>query len=164
MSALEATLVEHEGEYVRLIGIDPKAKRRVLEEIIQRPGGNRQPTASASAANGAGSTSSYSARTAEASSSGSSTSSGTSLSQETIAQVRQLLGQGYKIGTEHADKRRFRAGSWQSCSPIQSNQISEVLNGLEGCIAEHSGEYVRLIGIDPTAKRRVLETIIQSPN
>ncbi|WP_298917810.1 ribulose bisphosphate carboxylase small subunit, partial [uncultured Nostoc sp.] len=24
-------------EYVRLIGIDPKAKRRVLETIIQRP-------------------------------------------------------------------------------------------------------------------------------
>ncbi|MGF1538203.1 MAG: ribulose bisphosphate carboxylase small subunit, partial [Elainellaceae cyanobacterium] len=34
---------------------------------------------------------------------------------------------------------------------------------LEGCMAEHAGEYVRLIGIDPQAKRRVLETIIQRP-
>jgi carbon dioxide concentrating mechanism protein CcmM len=31
-------------------------------------------------------------------------------------------------------------------------------------MAEHAGEYVRLIGIDPKAKRRVLETIIQQPN
>jgi carbon dioxide concentrating mechanism protein CcmM len=29
---------------------------------------------------------------------------------------------------------------------------------------EHSDEYVRMIGIDPKAKRRVLETIIQAPN
>ncbi|HEY9703848.1 MAG TPA: hypothetical protein V6C58_15470 [Allocoleopsis sp.] len=28
---------EHSGEYVRLIGIDPKAKRRVLETLIQKP-------------------------------------------------------------------------------------------------------------------------------
>ncbi len=165
MSALEAVLDEHEGEYVRLIGIDPKAKRRVMEEIIQRPGGKRQAASSSSAAtNGAGSSSSYSSRTAETSTSGSSKSSNTSLKKEAVEQIRQLLAQGYTIGTEHADKRRFRVGSWQSCSPIQSNQISEVLNGLEGCMAEHSDEYVRMIGIDPKAKRRVVETIIQSPN
>src|SRR5919202_4985267 len=165
MSALEATLAEHEGEYVRLIGIDPNAKRRVLEEIIQRPGGKSQPTAShAAATNGAGSSSSYSSRTAEPSTSGSSKSSGTALNKETVEQVRQLLAQGYKIGTEHADKRRFRTGSWQTCSPIESSHVSEVIDGLEGCMAEHAGEYVRLIGIDPKAKRRVLETIIQSPN
>ncbi|MEW6497993.1 MAG: ribulose bisphosphate carboxylase small subunit, partial [Cyanobacteriota bacterium] len=79
-------------------------------------------------------------------------------------QVRQLLSQGYKIGTEHADKRRFRTGSWQTCSPIESGRLSDVIDGLEGCITSHSGEYVRMIGIDPKAKRRVLETIIQSPN
>jgi carbon dioxide concentrating mechanism protein CcmM len=161
MNTIEATLAEHEGDYVRLIGIDPKAKRRVLEEIIQRPGGKRQPTVSASnETNGVGSSSSYSSRSVEPSSS---KSSSTSLNQETIEQVRHLLAQGYKIGTEHADKRRFRTSSWQSCSPIQSSHLSEVLNGLEGCMVEHSGEYVRMIGIDPKAKRRVLETIIQTP-
>lgn len=165
MSALEAVLDEHEGEYVRLIGIDPHAKRRVLEEIIQRPGSKRQAASSSSAVtNGAGTSSSYSSRTAEPSTSGSSKSNSTSLRKEAVEQIRQLLAQGYTIGTEHADKRRFRVGSWQSCSPIQSNQISEVLSGLEGCMAEHSDEYVRMIGIDPKAKRRVLETIIQSPN
>jgi len=30
-------LSEHGGEYVRLIGFDPKSKRRVLEKIVQRP-------------------------------------------------------------------------------------------------------------------------------
>ena len=161
MNTIEATLAEHEGDYVRLIGIDPKAKRRVLEEIIQKPGGKRQPTVSASnETNGVGNSSSYSSRSVEPSSS---KSSSTSLDQETIEQVRHLLAQGYKIGTEHADKRRFRTSSWQSCSPIQSSQLSEVLNGLEGCMSEHNGEYVRMIGIDPKAKRRVLETIIQTP-
>jgi carbon dioxide concentrating mechanism protein CcmM len=165
VGALEETLSEHAGEYVRLIGIDPKAKRRVLEEIIQKPGDkNLQATTKSAASNGGGSGYSYAAQTPEASRSQSSRNSGTSLSQDTVDQVRQLLAQGYKIGTEHADKRRFRTGSWQTCSPIESSHVSEVLNGLEGCIAEHSGEYVRLIGIDPKAKRRVLETIIQQPN
>ena len=165
MGTLNAALAEHEGDYVRLIGIDPKAKRRVLEEIIQRPGGKRQPTVqSAASTNGTASASNASSWTAESSKSQSAKASSTSLNQETIDQVRQLLAQGYKIGTEHADKRRFRTGSWQTCSPIESNQISDVLNGLEGCISEHTGEYVRLIGIDPKAKRRVLETLIQQPS
>ncbi len=162
LSALEATLAEHTGEYVRLIGIDPKAKRRVMEEIIQRPGDKVQSTPQSVASNGA-SDRSYTARTAEPSKPQNSN-NGASLSKDTIEQVRQLLSQGYKIGTEHADKRRFRTGSWQTCSPIESSRVSEVIDGLQGCMAEHNGEYVRLIGIDPKAKRRVLETIIQQPN
>jgi carbon dioxide concentrating mechanism protein CcmM len=35
--ALEGYVSEYPGEYVRLVGTDPKAKRRVLEAIIQRP-------------------------------------------------------------------------------------------------------------------------------
>jgi len=161
IKALEAALAEHAGEYVRLIGIDPKAKRRVSEEIIQRPGEKPQQGASKSVANG-NSNGSHKAQTPAYSKPQASNS--TSLSQSTVDQVRHLLAQGYKIGTEHADKRRFRTGSWQTCSPIESSHVSEVLNGLEGCMSEHSGEYVRLIGIDPKAKRRVLETIIQQPN
>jgi carbon dioxide concentrating mechanism protein CcmM len=164
LSALEDLLNEHEGDYVRLIGVDPKAKRRILEEIIQRPGGKRQSSGSTSATGNSAANGSYSSRTVESAPVSSSKASSTSLDQDTIDQVRQLLSQGYKIGTEHADKRRFRTSSWQTCSPIDSSHLSDVLNGLEGCIAEHSGEYVRLIGIDPKAKRRVLQTIIQTPN
>ncbi|MBD1805509.1 ribulose bisphosphate carboxylase small subunit [Microcoleus sp. FACHB-SPT15] len=165
VKALEALLAEHAGEYVRLIGIDPKAKRRVSEEIIQKPGDKGQAQASRPSAESNGNGSdyyrpSYTSKTAEPST----PQNGTSLNRDTIEQVRQLLSQGYKIGTEHADKRRFRTGSWQTCSPIESNQVSDVINGLEGCMAEHSNEYVRLIGIDTKAKRRVLETIIQQPS
>lgn len=159
MNALSDCLEEHTGEYVRLIGIDTKAKRRVLEEIIQRPYGKVSPTAKI-----AQNDTSASYSTAQAAADRNGGTSSTSLNQDTITQIRQLLSQGYKIGTEHADKRRFRTGSWQSCSPIDSNRESEVLDRLAGCMAEHTDEYVRLIGIDPKAKKRVLETIIQKPS
>jgi len=157
LTALEACLANHEGEYVRLIGIEPKAKRRVLETIIQRPD-NKAPQASK--------TSDRSINPSTARSSGKFASSGSSsqLSSETVEQLRQLLAQGYKVGTEHVDERRFRTGSWQSCSPIPTNNESEALTALEACLANHEGEYVRLIGIEPKAKRRVLETIIQRPD
>ncbi len=148
ISKLDAIASEHQGEYVRLIGIDPKNKRRVLEEIIQRPDGKVAPTASAPAP-----TSRPSVATV---------SSG-KLDNSVADQVRGLLAKGYKVGTEHADARRFRTGSWNSCAPIQSNNISEVMAALDGCLNEHRGQYVRLIGIDSKAKRRVLEEIIQRP-
>ena len=86
------------------------------------------------------------------------------LGSEVQEQVQQLLAQGCKIGIEYADSRRFKTGSWQSCATIQSNGEKEVIASLENCLAEHGGEYVRLIGIDSKAKRRVVETIIQRPN
>lgn len=162
MEAISDCLADHEGEYVRLIGIDPNAKRRVLQEIIQRP--DSKPVTVGTSVSSNGRRSSVSTPVSAPAKSASVSPADTSLSQEAIDQVRGLLAQGYKIGTEHADKRRFRTSSWQSCAPIESNQVSEVIEGLEGCMAEHSGEYVRLIGIDPKAKRRVLETLIQKPN
>ncbi len=154
IAALEACLKEHDGEYVRLIGIDPTAKRRVLEMIIQRPdgvpGGNNTVNSKVTNVNNNGKSVNGAVAT-------------TSLSPEVVSQVRSLLAQGYQIGTEHATVRRFKTNSWQSCAPIQSRNESEVLRALEACLKEHSGEYVRLIGIDPNAKRRVLETIIQRP-
>ncbi|MDF0554656.1 ribulose bisphosphate carboxylase small subunit [Kamptonema sp. UHCC 0994] len=154
IAAIEGLMTQYAGEYVRLIGIDPKAKRRVLEEIIQRPDG---PVAQTAKANGATASAAYSSKAY------SSHSSNGSLAQETVEKVRNLLAQGYKIGTEHADQRRFRTSSWHTCAPIDSNREAEVLAALEGCMKEHSGEYVRLIGIDTKAKRRVLEELIQRP-
>jgi carbon dioxide concentrating mechanism protein CcmM len=152
IAALEAVMNQYPGEYVRFIGIDPKAKRRVVEEIIQRPDG---PVAQS--AKPAATTSGY-----KAAATGSASSSGM-LTGKTIDQIRNLLSQGYKIGSEHADARRFRTGSWSSCTPIASNRESEVVSALESCLKEHSGDYVRLLGIDSKAKRRVLEEIIQRP-
>jgi len=157
IATLEAVMRQYPGEYVRLIGIDPKAKRRVIEEIIQRPDG---PVAQS--AKPAATTSGYKAGKFKEAYTGAVPSSGV-LTGKTIDQIRNLLSQGYKIGTEHADARRFRTGSWNSCAPIASNRESEVIAALETCLKEHSGDYVRLLGIDSKAKRRVLEEIIQRP-
>ncbi|HIK03347.1 MAG TPA: ribulose bisphosphate carboxylase small subunit [Trichormus sp. M33_DOE_039] len=91
-------------------------------------------------------------------------SSSTHLSLETQEQIRQILSQGHQINFEHVDERRFRTGAWQSCGTIHIDAESDAISTLESCLAEYSGEYVRLVGIDPKAKRRVIETIIQRPN
>ncbi|WP_413175111.1 ribulose bisphosphate carboxylase small subunit [Anabaena azotica] len=89
--------------------------------------------------------------------------SNTHLTLDIQAQVRKILSQGYKIGIEHIDERRFRTGSWQSCGTIHADAESDAISALESCLAEYSGEYVRLVGIDPEVKKRVVETIIQRP-
>ncbi|MEA5583049.1 ribulose bisphosphate carboxylase small subunit [Nodularia harveyana UHCC-0300] len=151
IAALEECIELHQDEYVRLIGIDKKAKRRVLETIIQRPG---DPVVS-SGAKQSFSTGSYGTATATATS--------TKLSSEVVDQIRQILAGGYKVSAEHVDQRRFRTGSWASCGQINTKSEREAIAALEGYLGEYSGEYVRLIGIDTKAKRRILETIIQRP-
>jgi carbon dioxide concentrating mechanism protein CcmM len=155
-AALEACLTEHAGEYVRMFGIDPIGKSRVGVVTIQRgdgkpveiqsnvvsPPGAFQRSSASSSYHGAAETA-------------------IGLSPEVVHQVRSLIHQGYAIGTEHADQRRYRSGVWQTCSPISSNRESEVLSALQGCLQEHSGEYVRMFGIDPIGKSRVATTTIQ---
>ncbi|WP_066376573.1 MULTISPECIES: ribulose bisphosphate carboxylase small subunit [unclassified Anabaena] len=161
VAALESCLTDHSGEYVRLFGIDPKGKRRVLETIIQRPdgvvGGATGFKAPASQTNGSYNNGNGASYSSNGSGSG-------KLSAETVQQISQLLASGYKIGTEHVDERRFRTGSWNSCKPIEATSTNAVVSALEECMDSHQGEYVRLIGIDTKAKRRVLESIIQRPN
>lgn len=89
------------------------------------------------------------------------TSSGLTLEIE--SQVRSLLDSGYKLGLECADERRFKSSVWQSCASIDRNLPSEAISAVANCLAQHPKEYIRLIAIDPTAKRRVKESIIQRP-
>ncbi len=86
------------------------------------------------------------------------------LTLETQAQVRELLTNSYKIGVEHVDERRFPTGSWQSCNVGTIDAESDAISILERCLTEYSDEYIRLVGIDTKAKRRVVEQIIQRPN
>ena len=168
IAALEDCLQEHSGEYVRMLGIDAQAKRRVAQTIIQRPEDNPNGNGRGSS-NGSGKDRSY--FVADYTSSSKNVGrpahyndySQKMLSDEAVQEVRSLLAAGYKIGTEHADKRRFRTKSWKSCAPIDSRHELDVVASLEVCLAEHSGEYVRLLGIDPKNKKRVAETIIQRP-
>ncbi|NUN64925.1 carbon dioxide concentrating mechanism protein CcmM [Pseudanabaena biceps] len=151
IAALENYIAEYSDEYVRLVGVDTKVKRRVLELLVHRPDGQPVVTRTAvkvsSPSNGSGS---YGGGAGK-------------LSADMLARIRQLLAQGYRIGTEHADERHFRTSSWHSCSPIAAANESEVIRALEACLAEHGDEYVRLLGIDTKAKRRVFEGIIQRP-
>jgi carbon dioxide concentrating mechanism protein CcmM len=160
IAALENCLSEHAGEYVRLFGIDPQAKRRVSELIIQRPGDKNgtapQPSSYAPSSRYTPPHSSNGGATASRNGTG-------HLAPETVQEIRQLLSQGYRVSAEHADTRRFQTSSWKSCAPIQSSNSSEVIAALESCLAENSGEYVRVIGIDTKSKRRVAEMIVQRP-
>ncbi|NDJ18080.1 ribulose bisphosphate carboxylase small subunit [Myxacorys almedinensis] len=161
LAELQSCLAEHQSEYVRLIGIDPKAKRRVLEAIIHRPG--QAPTPMSSNGGSSGSRSYNPAVNQPPVYTPDRSQSGVGLAPAIAAQVRQVLSKGGRIGMEHADERRFQTSSWKSCTPISATNESAVMAGLQACMAEHQGEYVRLIGIDPKAKRRILEAIIQRP-
>ena len=174
VAALEDCLAEHSGEYVRMLGIDSQARRRVAETIIQRPGDNPNGNGNGNGngrSNGNKNVSDRGYFVADYTNNNSKNSrpahyndfSQKQLSDEAVQEVRSLLAAGYKIGTEHADKRRFKTKSWKSCATIDSRNELDVVASLKVCLAEHSGEYVRLLGIDPKNKRRVAETIIQRP-
>jgi carbon dioxide concentrating mechanism protein CcmM len=148
VAALESCLNSHQGEYVRLIGIDTKAKRRVLESIVQRPNGQVVTSSNGKVSlSPAGGTSAVSNH----------------LSGDVVDHLRQLVNGGLKISLEHVDQRRFRMGTWSSAGPIEARNEREAIATVESYLSEYPGEYVRLIGIDPQVKRRVLEVIIQRP-
>ncbi len=159
LAAIENCLSQHSGEYVRMFGIDPRAKQRVAPITIQRADGKAVANSGSVPSHASYSSPSNNGghRPAPAVASG-------PLSPEVVQQVRQYLSQGYRIGTEHADTRRYSSNVWQTCSPIQSSREGEVFGALERCLAEHSGEYVRLFGIDPKAKCRVAPITIQRPD
>ena len=86
-----------------------------------------------------------------------------SLSDEVLQDVRSLMAQGYKVGMEYVDKRRFRTNAWQSCPVISEGSEGQAMQAIEQCLVDHGQDYVRLIGVDPNSKRRVLERIIHRP-
>ena len=88
----------------------------------------------------------------------------TKLSLEVLEQIEQILAQGYGIGLEYADKRRFKTSSWRSFPLVESHQQSEIMAEIENCLRQHPQDYVRLLGVDTSVRRRVVETIIPRPN
>lgn len=157
LAGLEKCMAEHSSDYVRLFGIDTRLKQRVSELVIQRPGEIAAGRVSAppSSSSGHGSYSAPKSASYAPSSSG--------LTPEVIEKIRYFVSQGYKLGTEHADPRRFKINAWNSCSPIQASRESDAIAALQTCMAEHSGQYVRLFGIDTKTRSRVSEVVIQRP-
>jgi ribulose bisphosphate carboxylase small subunit len=86
-----------------------------------------------------------------------------SLSPEVNAHIHTLLSQGYRLGLEHVDQRRFQTNAWQSGPAISGQDAATASAEVERCLADYPQNYVRLIGIDPKTKQRVMEKIIQRP-
>ncbi|MEA5447286.1 ribulose bisphosphate carboxylase small subunit [Leptolyngbya sp. CCNP1308] len=87
----------------------------------------------------------------------------TSLPPEVYDQINAILSQGYRLGVEHVDKRRFQTNAWQSGPPLPSETVASASAAIEQCLDDYANDYVRLIGIDPKTKQRVMENIIQRP-
>ncbi|MBW4621380.1 MAG: ribulose bisphosphate carboxylase small subunit [Cyanosarcina radialis HA8281-LM2] len=85
------------------------------------------------------------------------------LSSEGLQQLQDILQNGYRLALEYADDRHFRMGAWKTYPTISANQAPEVIAEVESFLAERPNDYVRLIAIDPKAKRRVIEKVIQRP-
>lgn len=94
---------------------------------------------------------------------GGNSASSSPLTSEVVEQVHQLVRNGHRVGIEVVDERRFRTNSWNCCATLDTARPEEAITALESCIADHPSEYVRLVGIDPKGKKRVLETIVQRP-
>lgn len=85
------------------------------------------------------------------------------LTSDALQQVQQILAGGYRLGLEYADRRRFKTGSWKSAFTLDTAEEKEAIAAIEKLLAERPNDYIRLIGIDPKVKRRMVETIIQKP-
>jgi carbon dioxide concentrating mechanism protein CcmM len=163
LTALEGCLAEHAGEYVRLIGIDTQAKKRVLEKIIQRPGDTPLILGSHRAGQSYAQSSTPPSGNGHRPTTSSPATTGANFDSSVIAQIRQALAQGGKIATEYANKRQFQTSSWQAGGVVQTTQEAGVLSALNSILADHRGDYVRLLGVDPQAKKRLFEVIVQRP-
>ena len=155
-SELESLLFEYKGEYVRLIGVDPQLKRRVLEMIIQRPDDTPgQPKSlKINGSNGNGNGNGNGRRQMSAPVGG---------NADWYDEVRSLIQAGYKLGVEHANKRRFKTKSWLTAPSIETTSVNQALSKIEGYLQDFSGEYVRVVGVDPRAKHRVAQIMVQRP-
>ncbi|OUC12102.1 MAG: carbon dioxide concentrating mechanism protein CcmM [Alkalinema sp. CACIAM 70d] len=148
MAELNRILAQQVGNYVRIVGVDPVAKKRLMEAIVQRPNGQATVSTSSASSNGFSSAASVSAPAA---------------SGDLVGQIQQLLNQGAVIGLEYADQRRYRASSWTTVPPIQGRSAGEIANAVNSFIAQHGNDYVRLIGVDTRAKKRLAEVVVHRP-
>jgi ribulose bisphosphate carboxylase small subunit len=79
-------------------------------------------------------------------------------------QINTLLAQGYHLALEHVDQRRFRTNAWQSGPALPSQNVAMAAAALERCLEDYAQHYIRLLGIDPKTKQRVVERIIHRPS
>ena len=89
--------------------------------------------------------------------------SSTQLTPDMITQVNQILNQGHRLNIEYVDNRRFRTNSWTSYGSFQGDAPAAIA-ALETCLAEHSSDYVRIVGVNSKNRGRIAEIIVHRPN
>lgn len=136
----------------------------MVEMIVHRPNGKGGATTAAPNRAAATSASAHSSQAHNSQTHSNRPSNGAQKDGAIAEQVRHLLAQGFKISTEYADERRYKTSSWQGGTAMPGTRETDVMAALDGFMNQHSGEYVRLIGTDPKAKRRVVEKVIQQPS
>jgi carbon dioxide concentrating mechanism protein CcmM len=156
LAAVSQCMAAYPNEYVRIFGIDPKAKRRGPEVTVHRPG--QAPASGPSVP-----VVSYSAAPQASAPAPASRGGGQGLSQDTVKQVNQFVNQGYRLSLETADQRRYRSNVWKTCATLEGSRVSDLLAAIDGQLRAHQGEYMRLVAVDPKAKRRAAEVTIQRP-
>lgn len=121
-----------------------------------------QPSSVYTSNGGAGTPTSYTHPTSQG------RSNGAILPPDLMRVAQSILDQGYRLGVEVVDERRFRTNSWQCYAVIASDRpaaarLDEAQTILSTCLADHSNDYIRLVGIDPKDRRRTMETIVHRP-
>ena len=96
------------------------------------------------------------------SSNGGRSNGGGSLGGDVANQISSLVAQGCGIGIERASTRRFKTKSWLTVGQVDGS-ANKVFGALEQAMGEYPNEYVRVVGVDNHAKRRMAEIIIQRP-
>jgi len=59
------------------------------------------------------------------------------LDNDVLDTVHGLVDQGYRIGVEHVDTRRFRTNAWQSCKSLDTRDAQAAVAHLEDCLDRH---------------------------
>lgn len=86
-----------------------------------------------------------------------------SLPTATLQTLHDILDRGQRLGIEIVDARRFRTNSWQCYNMVSpETSFEQAAAILEACFAEHSQNYIRLVGIDRD-RRRLIEEIVHRP-
>ena len=81
------------------------------------------------------------------------------------AEVQGIINSGLRLGVEHANPRRFKANHWECFGTVNpgSGAEKEAIALVASALEQQAKNYIRLVAIDPTQRRRVRELIIQRP-
>ncbi|MGD1937527.1 MAG: AAA family ATPase [Cyanophyceae cyanobacterium] len=86
-----------------------------------------------------------------------------SLDMAIHTEVQGIINSGLGLGVEYADARRFRANHWKCFGTVEpgSGAEQEAIALVSAALKECEKDFIRLVAIDLTQRRRIREQIIQ---